>query len=49
MAKRVVAGGLFKESWVELDEEIRGLEARHRVGVKTAHETTEASLDMGFG
>lgn len=47
MAKRVISGDLFKESWVELDSEIRDLELRHRVGV--AREATTASLDMGFG
>jgi UDP-glucose:glycoprotein glucosyltransferase len=49
MAKRVVAGPLFPESWVELDEEIRGLEGRMRVGVRGEHASEEASLDMGFG
>jgi UDP-glucose:glycoprotein glucosyltransferase len=47
MAKRVISGGLFPESWVELDEEIKSLEARHRIG--SEHEAEEASLDMGFG
>jgi UDP-glucose:glycoprotein glucosyltransferase len=49
MAKRVISGPLFPESWVELDEEIRGLEGRQRVGVLGEHASEEASLDMGFG
>ena len=49
MAKRVISGELFPESWVELDDEIRGLEQRERVGVRGEHEALEASLDMGFG
>lgn len=28
MAKRVISGPLFKESWVELDNEVREVEAR---------------------
>ena len=30
MAKRVISGPLFKESWVELDEEVKEVEARRR-------------------
>jgi UDP-glucose:glycoprotein glucosyltransferase len=29
MARRVISGELFHESWVELDNEIRALEVRH--------------------
>ena len=47
MAKRVISGELFNESWVELDEEIKRLEGGARVGVQ--REAQEASLDMGFG
>ena len=47
MAKRVISGELFNESWVELDEEIKRLETGARVGVQ--REAQEASLDMGFG
>ena len=28
MAKRVISGPLFNESWVELDEEVKALEAK---------------------
>jgi UDP-glucose:glycoprotein glucosyltransferase len=47
MAKRVVSGDLFPESWIELDEEIRNLEKRENIG--SIAEAAEASLDMGFG
>lgn len=30
MAKRVISGPLFNESWVELDDEVKALEARGR-------------------
>jgi len=47
MAKRVISGDLFPESWVELDDEIRNLEKRQGIGIVV--EASEASLDMGFG
>jgi UDP-glucose:glycoprotein glucosyltransferase len=49
MAKRVISGELFKESWVELDDEIKALEDKHHIGLSEGHEAEEASLDMGFG
>ena len=29
MARRIVSGNLFNESWVELDNEIRELQIKH--------------------
>jgi hypothetical protein len=51
MAKRVISGGLFQESWTELDDEIRALERRLGVGVESSGgiSSDQPSLDMGFG
>ncbi|CAM9827106.1 unnamed protein product [Heterosigma akashiwo] len=31
MAKRVIAGDLFQESWIELDDEVKVIEAKHNI------------------
>jgi len=31
MARRVISGDLFKESWIELDEEVKSIEAQHNL------------------
>jgi len=36
MARRVVSGNLFNESWVQLDEEVKALEKRRGFGELTA-------------
>ena len=36
MARRVVSGSLFNESWVQLDQEVKALEKRRGFGQLTA-------------
>jgi hypothetical protein len=36
MAKRVISGPLFQESWVELDEEVKAVEAAYHASAGRA-------------
>lgn len=48
MAKRVISGPLFKESWVELDEEVKEVEARRRKKEQQQQQAlTQSKLEPG--
>jgi hypothetical protein len=48
MAKRVISGPLFQESWVELDSEVRDfIEGRATVGVEAASPSSTGASAAG--
>jgi len=44
MAKRIISGPLFKESWVELDDEVRSFMESHAAAAAAAAVEAKSEL-----